>query len=98
MALEFLRDRARYNPYSDVVTFFAKDGEASVMFNITHEALEYLDAASLLTDQQLLAAFMRHLDRILHVAADLYAAGSRREHPVEYAITKTHFGGHPTNR
>jgi hypothetical protein len=98
MALEFLHDQARYNPYTDVVTFFAKDGEVSVMFNITREALEYLEAASPLTERQILAAFARHLDHILKVAAELFAAGPRSDGDVAYALTKIHFAARSENR
>ena len=91
MTLEFLHDKARYNPYTEVVTFFAKDAEVSIMFNITREALEYLEAASALTHRQLLAAFERHLDRILAVAFRLYEAGPRSEGDVAYALRKIDF-------
>ena len=91
MALEFLHEQARYNPYTEVVTFFAEDDEVSIMFNVTREALEYLEAASPLTHRQLLAAFERHLDRILEVASELYAAGPRIEGDVAYALRKIHF-------
>ena len=97
MPLEFLRDQARYNPYSDVVTFFAKDDDTPVMFNVTREALEYLEAASPLTERQILDAFVRHLDRILEVATVLYATGQTREGGLAFALTKSHFAGRSGN-
>jgi hypothetical protein len=91
MALEFLHKQARYNPYTEVVAFFAEDDELSIMFNVTRDALEYLEAASPLTHRQLLATFERHLDRILEVATKLYAAGPRIEGDVAYALRRVHF-------
>lgn len=67
------------------------------MFNITREALEYLEAASPLVEQQLLAAFARHADHILKVAAELYAAGPKRGVGVAYALTKIDFAGRSQN-
>ena len=97
MPLEFLRDQARYNPYSDLVTFFAKDDDTTVMFNVTREALEYLETGSPLTERQLLDAFVRHLDRVLEVATILYAAGQTREGGLAFSLTKAHFAGQSEN-
>ena len=64
MALRFSGDGARYNPYTDVVTFFAMDGDTMVMCTVTRDSLESLENATGLTDWALVAAFAKHRARI----------------------------------
>jgi hypothetical protein len=85
--LIFSSDRGRYNPYTDVVTFFAMDGDLLVMCNVSRDSLEYLEGASDLTDRALLAAFARHRAEIRRVAMERHASRPR----LACALVKAHF-------
>jgi len=91
MRLQFSHDPARYNPYTDVITFFAMDAETMVMCNVSRESLEYLENGSCLTETQLIAAFMKHLDRIRHIVLEHHEQRPR----VAHALIKTDFVDRP---
>jgi hypothetical protein len=91
MPLQFSRDPARYNPYSDVITFFAMDAETMVMCNVSRESLEYLENGSCLTETQLIAAFMKHRDWIRRIVSEHH----ERRSSVAHALVKTDFVDRP---
>ena len=91
MPLTFSDGQARYNPYTDVVTFFAMDGEVMVMCNVSRELLEYLEHASLVKDREILAAFAKHYGEIQLCATQQHRAQHRR---VACALSKVHFIEH----
>ena len=77
MSFRFFYDVARYNPYTDVITFFLIDGETMVMCNITRDSLEGLENEAGLTGRQLETAFAKHRDRIERVVMERHRPGSR---------------------
>ena len=87
MVLQFLADHGRYNPYTDVVTFFAMDADYMVMFNVSRQSLEYLEDAPILTEGQFVAVFSKHRERILTLATALY---HQRPRPA-LSLTKANF-------
>ena len=89
MPLKFSNDPARYNPYTDVVTFFAMDGGVMIMCNVTRESLEYLQDLPRLPERELVAAFSRHRDQIQRLAAARYDM----ERQLLCALTKLDFLG-----
>jgi hypothetical protein len=76
MSCRFFYDTARYNPYTDVITFFLIDEETMVMCNITRESLEWLESGTGLTGTQLEAAFAKHRGRIERVVMGHHQPGS----------------------
>ena len=77
MSIRFFYDVARYNPYTDVITFFLIEGDTMVMCNITRESLEWLENAVGLTGGQLEAAFAKHRDQIERAAMGHHRPGSQ---------------------
>jgi hypothetical protein len=88
MPLRFSDDPARYNPYTDVVTFFAMDGEIMVMCTISRESIEYLESTAGLTGVEILAGFARHRTKIRQRATVQHRVQERR---VTCVLCKAHF-------
>ena len=76
MSGRFFYDAARYNPYTDVITFFLIDGETLVMCSVTRESLEWLESGVGLTCAQLEAAFAKHRGRIERAVMGRYRSAS----------------------
>jgi hypothetical protein len=92
MPLRFSDNPARYNPYTDVVTFFAVDGEVMVMCTVSRESIEYLEGTSGLTAFEILAGFAKHRSEIRQRAMLQHDA---RPSNVTCVLCKGHFIGHP---
>ncbi len=92
--LKFVDQAGAYNFNTDAVRFFALDGDHSVMFTVSREALADLERTSFedgFGEQEGLAAFGNHIDRIRHVAEQAYrrVPGSFGA----YVLATAHFGG-----
>ncbi len=72
MALRFVDQEGAYNENTEAVRFFALDGQTSIMFTISKEALEDLEEAESLSGLELQRAYGRHLTAIREVACAFY--------------------------
>ena len=77
MSCHFFYDVSRYNPYTEVITFFLIEGETMVMCNITSESLEWLESRFGLSGSQLEVAFAKHRERIENVVTRRHRPGSK---------------------
>ena len=91
MALVFVHQDGIYNSNADAIRFFAVDGNDSVTFTISREAVVDLEQSEGgLTEAQLLEAFDKHLKRIRQMAEAVY----RSEEPKSsgaYVLTSADF-------